>query len=242
MKKEKVIVLASGGLDSAVLLAYCIKKNFNPIVLSFDYGQDNIKELKALNKVISFYEADYRIKIQYIQRKIKLFKEHALNKDNSYVPYRNTIFLSFAISLAETLKVNKIFYGAVSGESELNLPEFKDTTSNYMNAFNAFIKKSSDCKIKLFAPFINTPKSKVVKWGLKNGVPINLTWSCYENKKISCKKCSACKLREIALIKNGLKGGDSMSANKGGGGAKTKGKKGAKGAAKTKKTARKVKR
>ncbi|MFQ3676111.1 MAG: 7-cyano-7-deazaguanine synthase QueC [Endomicrobiia bacterium] len=217
--KKKCVVLLSGGLDSSTVLYYVIKKNFEPVCLIFDYSQRHKKEVFAAKNIAKSVNSkyyviktffpwkgsaltDYKLKIP----KNKLNDKTKLDIPITYVPSRNIIFLSYAVSLAEVIGAEYIFYGA----NQIDYSGYPDCRKNFIQKFQqmVFVGTKSGVegkKIKIFAPLINMSKAEIINLALNLKVPLKLTWSCYSGGKEPCGKCDSCKLRNLGFEKLGLK-------------------------------------
>ena len=112
---------------------------------------------------------------------------------STYVPGRNTVFLSFAISYAESIGADAIFIGA----NAVDFSGYPDCRPEYYKAFRKLIQKGTKAKtIKIMTPLIKMTKSQIIRLGLKLGAPLFLTWSCYKGGKKPCGVCDSCRLRE----------------------------------------------
>lgn len=220
-KNKKAVILLSGGLDSATVLAMLKKKGFTPHALSFEYGQRHNIELLSAKKVAE--------KIGVAEHKIanidlRLFGHSALT-DNidvpknreikeeeipiTYVPARNTIFLSFALAYAETIGAFDIFFGA----NAVDYSGYPDCRPAYIEAFekmaNLAVAATADGKekITIHAPLLKMTKAEIIKTGLELGVDYSDTISCYDPlpKGKPCHKCDACLLREKGFLENGIR-------------------------------------
>ncbi|PIW74145.1 MAG: hypothetical protein CO004_02215, partial [bacterium (Candidatus Ratteibacteria) CG_4_8_14_3_um_filter_41_36] len=110
----------------------------------------------------------------------------------TYVPARNIIFLSYALSCAETWGSRAIFIGA----NQVDYSGYPDCRASFIAAFNRMVKEGTKSKnIKVIAPLMKMNKGEIIKLGMKLGVPYHLTWSCYEGKEKPCLKCDSCKFR-----------------------------------------------
>jgi 7-cyano-7-deazaguanine synthase len=205
----KVVSLLSGGLDSTTVTAYAISKHLEVYPLTFWYGQRHKKELKSAKKVTDFYNLPLkiiRLDLQAIGGSALTsdlpVPEHSSIKDLSanipitYVPARNTIFLSYALGFAEVLGAKKIFIGA----NAIDYSGYPDCRPEYFKEFNKLANLATKAgvegtKIKIEAPLLNMNKAEIVKLGTELKVPYHLTWSCYEGKKKACGKCDSCLLR-----------------------------------------------
>lgn len=213
-KNKKCIVLLSGGLDSTTTLYYVCNKGYNPICLIFDYGQRHKKEINYAKKIAKSLGLEYYI-VKFslpwkgsslLDKKLKLPKKIKKNLiPSTYVPARNIIFLSFAVSLAEVINANFIFYGA----NQIDFSGYPDCRKEFVNAFQKMINVGTkegvnEGKIKIVAPLINLSKKEIVKLAVKLKVPLEKTWSCYKGGEKPCGICDSCKLRELGFRKAGI--------------------------------------
>ena len=210
---KKAVILLSGGLDSTTTLAIAQNSGFKLFGLTFRYGQRHKYEIAAAQKIAQAYNlADHKI----TEIDLRTFGGSALTDDLdvpkdrnngtmdesipiTYVPARNTIFLSFALAWAEVLGANDIFLGVNS----MDYSGYPDCRPEYIQSFenmaNLATKAGVEGKqsIKIQTPLINMTKKEIIKKGLKLGVDYSLTHSCYdpENDGISCGRCDACQIR-----------------------------------------------
>ncbi|MCX5776858.1 MAG: 7-cyano-7-deazaguanine synthase QueC [Candidatus Firestonebacteria bacterium] len=208
MVNKKAVILLSGGLDSATTLYFAKAKGCKCSCLLFDYGQRHKKELKSAVKLAKINKCEYTIikmalpwsKSALTDRKVKIpvnSKKIGLEIPVTYVPARNTIFLSFAASYAESIGAKQIFIGA----NALDYSGYPDCRPKYIKAYekavNLGTKSGASGKtIKINTPLINLTKAEIIKLGMKLKVPYELTWSCYKGGKKPCRKCDSCLLRE----------------------------------------------
>lgn len=206
---KKAIVLLSGGLDSATTLFWAKNKGYECFALSFDYGQrhkQEIKKAKSLAKIANCRWTLIKFKLPWagsalLDRKIavpkhRLIKNISKTIPSTYVPARNSIFLSLALSYAETIGANSIFIGA----NALDFSGYPDCRPAYYKAFNKLAKLATKAgvegrKIRIFTPLLKKTKAEIIKTGISLKVPYELTWSCYEGKKKPCGYCDSCLLR-----------------------------------------------
>jgi 7-cyano-7-deazaguanine synthase len=221
MKNNKAVVLLSGGLDSAVALYVAQKKGFDCLCLIFDYGQRHRKEIRQALEIARQARCPAHIvKISLpwkgsalLDNNIKMpqgirAQEHkgTSKLPSTYVPARNIIFLSFALSCAEAIKAKAIFIGAhiqdYSGYPDCR-PEFFRAFSKVMatGTGSALTKQ----KINIQTPLINKHKAEIIKLGLKLKVPLALTWSCYRGLKYPCGVCDSCLYRKKGFQEAGIK-------------------------------------
>ena len=219
----KALVLFSGGLDSSVCLGLAVKKYVpeEVLALSIYYGQKHKKEMEASEKVAAFYGVK-RITLDlgeiFKDSKCTLLEgaaeeipheEYAeqLKKTggspvNTYVPYRNGLFLSSAASIALSHGCSEIYYGAHADDAAGNA--YPDTSVAFNKAISDAIYIGSSNELKIVAPFIDKSKAQVVAVGTEIGVPFELTWSCYEGHDKACGVCGTCRDRINAFKLNGL--------------------------------------
>ena len=202
----KAIILLSGGLDSSATLYWAQEHGYECHALIFDYGQRHKKELKSAVKIAKCAKVSYQIiKISLPWKGSSLLdknKKIPVRKDlkgipSTYVPARNTIFLSFATSYAEAIGAQAILIGA----NAIDFSGYPDCRPPYYRAFQRVIETGTKIgKIKIVTPLIHKTKAQIVELALKLKVPVELTWSCYEGGKKPCGKCDSCKLRKKGFI------------------------------------------
>ncbi len=204
MKKIEAVVLVSGGLDSCVTASIAVKE-FSCAFLHLGYGQrTQSRELKAFHNIADFNKIEERIILNVDFLKIiggssltdsslKLGSTEIDGIPDTYVPFRNGIFLSIATAYAERIKAEKIFIGAVWEDSS----GYPDCRPAFYEKFNLAINQGTRPKsnIKIVTPLIHMTKSEIIKLGISNNAPLELTWSCYQNEARACGVCESCKLR-----------------------------------------------
>lgn len=220
---RKAVVLISGGLDSTTVLAMVKAQGYEVYGLSFQYGQRHSVELEAAKRVAAHFGVkDHKT----AQIDLRLFGGSALTDDIdvpkhssaeqmaseipvTYVPARNTIFLSFALAWAETLRAYDIFIGVnvldYSGYPDCR-PEFIRAFEELANLATAYGVEGGQ-RIKIHTPLINLSKADIVKKGLELGVDYSVTLSCYDPSPAgeACGACDACQLRQKGFSENGMK-------------------------------------
>ncbi len=197
----KAIVLLSGGLDSTTTLYYALDKGYKCHALIFDYGQRHRKEVRSAVALAKREKIEYRvlkIKLPWkgsslLDKKKKVPNRKTLKGiPSTYVPARNTIFLSFALSYAEAIGAGAIFIGA----NAIDFSGYPDCRPSFYKAFQKVIKKGTKKqKIKVLTPLINKTKAQIIKLAMRLKVPLDLTWSCYAGGTKPCGVCDSCKLR-----------------------------------------------
>ena len=210
---KKAVILLSGGLDSTTCLANAKKEGFTPFALSFRYGQRNKIEIDASRKIANFLGAKDHL-ISDID--LSLFGGSALTdeievpKDRgdsilsdeipvTYVPARNTIFLSFALAYAEVLRANDIFIGV----NALDYSGYPDCRPEYIASFQSMANIATKSGVEgnnqfiIHTPLMEMNKADIIKRGIKLGVDYGLTRSCYDpfENANPCGHCDACTLR-----------------------------------------------
>lgn len=220
---RKAVILVSGGLDSTTVLAMAKAQGYEPYALSFQYGQRHSVELEAAQRVAQHFGVKEH---KTAQIDLRLFGGSALTddiavpKDRSaeemaseipitYVPARNTIFLSFALAWAETLKAYDIFIGVnvldYSGYPDCR-PEFIRAFEELANLATAYGVEGGQ-RIRIHTPLINMSKADIIREGLALGVDYSVTLSCYDPSPEgeACGACDACHLRQKGFSENGMK-------------------------------------
>lgn len=215
----KAIVLLSGGLDSAVVLFFAKSKGYECHCLNFDYGQRHGVEMKMASELARLAEAGLKtVKLSLPWGESSLLdknmalpsgrKPEAIRSSgipSTYVPARNTVFLSIAASYAETIGADSIFIGAHFEDSS----GYPDCRKRYLEAMDRAIKAGTKRGIEkglsLKFPLIDMKKKEIILLGDSLGVPFKHTWSCYEGAQAPCGKCDSCILREKGFREAGLK-------------------------------------
>jgi 7-cyano-7-deazaguanine synthase len=211
--KHKVVVLLSGGLDSATAAAQAIADGYEPIALSFRYGQKHERELTAAVQIAKHLGIAEHITVDM---NMAAWGGSALTDlaiavptegivpdliPITYVPGRNTIFLAIALSLAEAKGAVAIYLGI----NAVDYSGYPDCRPEYLAAFQKLANLSSKVGIEgnapqLVAPLITDSKLDIVRRALKLNVPIAQTWSCYQGGERPCGVCDSCRIRDRALI------------------------------------------
>jgi len=212
---KKAIVLLSGGLDSATTLYLARQRGYRCFCLIFDYNQKHKREIASAKRIAKITKCDFEvIKVKLpcessslLDKKIPIpaYRKRRLIP-STYVPGRNLVFLSFAVSFAESLKAEAIFIGA----NAIDFSGYPDCRQEFYDAFKKTIKVGTktgvqDKGIKIFTPLIKKSKAEIIRLGFRLGVPYKYTWSCYRGTKRPCGVCDSCKLREKGFKNAGIK-------------------------------------
>ena len=218
MPNHKAVVLLSGGLDSATILAIATKQGFRTYALSFRYGQRHEFELEAASRVAKALGVEQH---RIVPIDLRCFGGSALTSDIdvpkgrgpdemssgipiTYVPARNTIFLSFALAWAEVLRCSDIFIGV----NALDYSGYPDCRPEFIQAFQTLANLATKAGVEkkttvtIHAPLINLTKAEIINKGMELGVDYSLTSSCYDPSEIgeACGLCDSCQLRRKGFL------------------------------------------
>ena len=222
MQAKRAVVLLSGGLDSTTVLAIARSQNYELYALSFSYGQRHVWELEAAKKVAaSMGVAQHRV----ASIDLRVFGGSALTDDIAvpkgraademghgipvtYVPARNTIFLSFALAWAEVLGSSDVFIGV----NALDYSGYPDCRPEFIDAFEKMANLATKAgvegrqSLKIHTPLIALSKGQIIAKGLGLGVDYGLTSSCYDpsSSGAPCGQCDSCLLRQKGFRENGV--------------------------------------
>jgi len=222
MTEKQAVILLSGGVDSATAAAIAKRQGFALHALSFRYGQRHQREIEAAKKVAAFFEAKAHLVLDFDLRAIggsALTDRIEVPKGRSaadiahgipvtYVPARNTIFLSFGLALAERIGAADIFFGA----NQLDYSGYPDCREEYIQAFEQMANLATKAgvenksKLRIHTPLIHMSKAEIIKKGLELGLDYSLTWSCYDPQldDRACGLCDSCQLRLKGFEEAGL--------------------------------------
>jgi len=215
--QKKAIVLLSGGLDSITVLALAKQQGYVCYALSFDYGQRHNAELIAAAQIALDYQVEDHKVIKLGLGSIggsALTDEHIAVPDSlqagipvTYVPARNTIFLSFALGWAEVLNLTDIFIGV----NAVDYSGYPDCRPEFIKAFQQLANLATKAGVEgvnfnIHTPLISLSKSEIIKQGHKLGVDYARTVSCYsaDEQGRACRVCDACRLRTAGFNESGL--------------------------------------
>ncbi len=219
---RKAVVLSSGGIDSTTAMAIAKYEGFKIYSLSFFYGQRHAFELEAAQKVANAIGVTKHLVINIDLKQIggsSLTDDIDVPKDRdeqemtreipvTYVPARNTIFLSFALAWAEVLKSSDIFIGV----NAIDYSGYPDCRPEYIDAFERMANLATkagvegDTKIRIRTPLIRLTKAEIIQKGIELGIDYALTHSCYDPfpQGQACGRCDSCQLRKKGFKEAGV--------------------------------------
>ncbi|MPZ75660.1 MAG: 7-cyano-7-deazaguanine synthase QueC [Deltaproteobacteria bacterium] len=222
MTRQKAVILLSGGIDSATAAARAQQDHFELYALTFRYGQRHEREIEAARKVAAWLKTKEHLILEFDLRAIggsALTDRIQVPKGRSasdiahgipvtYVPARNTIFLSFGLALAEKIEASDIFFGA----NQLDYSGYPDCRDEYISAFERMANLATRAavegkmQLKIHAPLIHMTKAEIIRQGAKLGIDYALTWSCYDASPDgkACGLCDSCQLRLKGFKEAGL--------------------------------------
>jgi 7-cyano-7-deazaguanine synthase len=206
---KKAIILLSGGLDSATILAIAQNQGYECFAMSINYHQRHNVELSAAKKVANFFKVE---NFKVVDIDLSWLNSSALTNELidipesssngipvTYVPARNTIMMALALAWAENMNCNNIFIGV----NAVDYSGYPDCRQEYINSFQLMANLATKAavegnKIKIHTPLINLSKSQIIQQGKKYGVDYSLTISCYQATRegLACGKCDSCRLRK----------------------------------------------
>ena len=226
-EKPKAVVLLSGGLDSVTALAIAREQGYEPCALTFRYGQRHAVEIEAAKRIAqTMHVYDHKI----VDIDLTIFGGSALtdnipvpkNEESkgipiTYVPARNTVFLSFALAYAEVMYAHDIFVGV----NAIDYSGYPDCRPTYIEAFEKMANLATresvegDITLKIHAPLIEMSKADIIREGMRLGVDYGLTTSCYDpdEQGRACGECDACRLRLKGFEETGLPDPTSYAKN-----------------------------
>jgi 7-cyano-7-deazaguanine synthase len=219
---KRAVALASGGLDSSTVIALARKQDFDIYALSFDYGQRHRCEIEAAQRVVQSLGIAHHV-IAKID--LRMFGGSALTADIdvpksrdpifipseipvTYVPARNTVFLSFALAWCEVLNAQDIFIGV----NAIDYSGYPDCRPEFLEAFERLANLATKAGIegkarfKIHAPLVRMTKAQIIRAGVEAGVDLSLTHSCYDPtpEGLACGACDSCILRRRGFEEAGV--------------------------------------
>ena len=211
----KAVILLSGGLDSSTVLYLAKSEGYSCYALSFDYQQRHRRELEAARTIATSVGVAAH---QVVNFDLTLWGGSALTDDRvdlpqhrdlaamsasipvTYVPARNTIFLSFALAYAEAISASRVYIGV----NALDYSGYPDCRPDYIDAMRSVFRlgtkqgREGD-PIEIITPLIALKKTEIIQLGDRLGVPWAQTWSCYSGERVPCGTCDSCRLRLAAF-------------------------------------------
>ena len=214
---DKAVVLVSGGLDSSTVLALALQQGYRCYTLSFDYGQRHRSELEAAKRVSELMKVEehkiVRLDLGTIggsaltDTTIDVPEQETAGIPVTYVPARNTVFLSIALGWAEVLEANTIFLGV----NAVDYSGYPDCRPEYISSFEAMANLATRAgvegnKLSIQAPLIDMTKGEIISAGASLGVDYSQTVSCYQAsiEGLACGKCDSCRLRIVGFNQAGI--------------------------------------
>jgi 7-cyano-7-deazaguanine synthase len=205
---DKAVVLVSGGLDSSTVLALALQQGYRCYTLSFDYGQRHRSELEAAKRVSELMKVEehkiVRLDLGTIggsaltDTTIDVPEQETAGIPVTYVPARNTVFLSIALGWAEVLEADTIFLGV----NAVDYSGYPDCRPEYISSFEAMANLATRAgvegnKLSIQAPLMDMTKGEIISAGTSLGVDYSQTVSCYQAsiEGLACGKCDSCRLR-----------------------------------------------
>lgn len=221
IQEKKAVVLVSGGLDSATVLAIAKKQGYQLHAISFDYGQRHRFELEAAQKVC---QAVGVLEHVVFRLDTSIFRGSALTNDIAvphnrtdaelsegipvtYVPARNTIFLSVGLGFSESVGANDLFIGV----NAVDYSGYPDCRPEFISAFEVMANLATKAgvegqRLRVHTPLVSLAKAEIIRRGIELGVDYGMTHSCYDpdHHGISCGECDSCKLRLKGFLEAGI--------------------------------------
>lgn len=215
---KKAVILVSGGLDSTTVVAMAMSQGYDCYTLSFDYGQRHRSELVAAQRISDLMTVHSHkvVKLDLgtiggsalTDASIDVPEHETFGIPVTYVPARNTVFLSIALGWAEVLGANDIFLGV----NAVDYSGYPDCRPEYIKAFEAMANLATKAgvegqRLSIHAPLIDLTKAEIVEAGMALGVDYSQTVSCYQASLdgLACGKCDSCRLRAQGFVEAGLK-------------------------------------
>ncbi len=204
--RDLAVALVSGGMDSAVVAAR-VCRDHEAAFLHLDYGQrTEERERRAFQAIADHFSVARRLVARLDPLRVlggssltdpslpvSEARKGPSSLPTTYVPFRNSLFLSVAVCWGEVLGARHIYYGAVEEDSS----GYPDCRERYVAAFNALIREGTrpGTNLTVVAPLIRLSKAEIVREGMRLGAPFHLTWSCYSESERACGECESCLLR-----------------------------------------------
>jgi 7-cyano-7-deazaguanine synthase len=216
------LIIFSGGIDSTVMLAKALDEGKQCVTLSFDYGQRHRLELRAAKNISRFYKVPHKVlKIDgstfensclvsagQVPKSLNAETLSTSGIPSTYVPARNTVFLSLALSYSEAQNINEIHFGA----NQDDFHPYPDCRPKYFDAFQNMVNFATRQSVEIsptqiFTPLVHMTKGDVIALGHKLKIPFHLTLSCYDPTPLGkhCMECLACHTRDKGFKESGVR-------------------------------------
>lgn len=204
--KKKAVCILSGGMDSTLSSYIAKNDNYEIIAVHFNYGQrTEHKELEAFRNICRELKVEekYEINIPFFtQIGASALTDTSIDVPTNgvedgvpitYVPFRNGIFLSIATAIAEKHEAQALFIGVVQEDSS----GYPDCTDNFIDKMQSAMNQGTkeETKLEIITPLVHMSKKQIVQKALELDVPLQYTWSCYQNESKACGVCDSCRLR-----------------------------------------------
>jgi 7-cyano-7-deazaguanine synthase len=209
-KLNSAIVLLSGGIDSATALYWTKQQTTNIFTMNIEYAQASYQEATAARNIAKAAGVKEHITVSLpifkdIQTRYHPTKPQSSAVTTAYVPARNLIFYGFAVAYAETLNTDAIVFGSNADDAQ----ELPDATPDFIRRMNELVETGTRMGVngppaKIIDPLINFSKTDVLRLAINLKVPLELTWSCYEDVELPCGKCRGCRTRLDAFNRLGM--------------------------------------
>jgi 7-cyano-7-deazaguanine synthase len=215
-QSRRAVVLVSGGLDSAVTLYAAIERGYACTCLIFDYGQRHRKEIASAKRIARKAGARFFVVKVDLPWKGSALLDQKISVPSAgyarqtipvtYVPGRNIIFLSFAVSCAEAINAEAVFIGAHSQDYS----GYPDCRPEFFDAFRKAVSRGTKAgverhPIQIEAPLLHKGKAEIIRLGVRLKVPFGLTWSCYKGGARPCGVCDSCRFRTRGFREAGIR-------------------------------------
>jgi len=207
----EAVILLSGGLDSSTVLALAKEAGFEPVAITFDYGQKHRREIESAKRIAEHFRVKEHLIVpldlgRFLASSLTQSSmnvpsgrdraEIASGIPSTYVPSRNIIFLTIASAIAESRGARSVFIAA----NAVDFSGYPDCTPEFIESFQKTLDIGTRAGkegrgIRVEAPILLKSKAEIVKEALRLKVPLELTWSCYKGGRKACGKCDSCLLR-----------------------------------------------